>query len=130
MGADAADVFVHDLFKTLKAMNRQEIARRKGPGDDFVAADFVISQWLVNDLLEFCVLRLTELRLFRAQVLHVLNCRLAGDPAFREGSRRELVRGAADGIAGAEEALDGHHPIVAPLIFRWCAILRTAGPGA
>src|SRR6476620_5499435 len=125
VGADAADIFVHDLFKTLKAMNRQDIARRNGPGDDFVAADFVIFQGLINDLLEVFVLRLTELRLLRAQVLHVLNRRLAGDPALREGSRRELVGGAADGVAGAEEALDGHHPIVAPLIFRWCAILWT-----
>src|SRR5438132_1253198 len=81
-------------------------------------------------LLEVFVLRLTELRLFRAQVFHVLNCRLAGDAAFREGSRRELVGGATDGVAGAEEALDGHHPIVSPLVFRWCAVLRTACPRA
>src|SRR6201981_4221105 len=120
MGADSADIFINDLLKTLKAMNRQEIARRNGPREDFVAADFVIFQGLVNDLLEVFVLRLTELRLFRAQVFDVLNCRLAGNAAFREGSRRELVGGAADGVAGAEEALPGHHPIVSPLVFRWC----------
>src|SRR5258707_1467719 len=112
MGGDAADIFVHDLFKTLKAMNRQEIARRNGPGDDFVAADFVIFQGLVNDLLEAFVLPPTELRLFPAQAFHVLNCRLAGAAAFREGARRALVCRAAAAADAAYEALDGHHPIV------------------
>src|SRR5260370_358360 len=47
-------------------MNRQDIARRNGPGDDFVAADFVIFQGLLNDLLEGFGLRLTRLRLLCA----------------------------------------------------------------
>ena len=111
-------------------MNRQEIARRNGPGDDFVAADFVVFQGLVNGLLEVFVLRLTDLRLIFTQVIHVFDRSLRGDPTFRKGSRRELVGGAADGVAGAKESLDGHHPIVSPPVFRGCAVLRTARPGA
>src|SRR5437016_4356287 len=37
VGADAADVFVHDLLEALKTVDREEVARRYGPGDDLVA---------------------------------------------------------------------------------------------
>ena len=34
--------------------------------------------------------------------------------------------GAADGVAGAEKPIDGHHPVVSPLIFRGRVVLRLA----
>ena len=38
--------------------------------------------------------------------------------------------GAADGVAGAEQPVDGHHPVVSPLVVRRRAVFRTARPGA
>src|SRR5205085_11067497 len=61
---DAANIFVHDLLETLKSMNRQQIAWRDSPCRDFVASDFVGFEGLVDRLLEFFVLRFTDLRLF------------------------------------------------------------------
>ena len=37
---------------------------------------------------------------------------------------------AADGVAGPEQALDGHHPVVAPLVFGGRIVFRAARPGA
>ena len=50
VGADTADVFVHDLLKTLKAIERQDIAGRNGSGDNLISANLVILQGLENCL--------------------------------------------------------------------------------
>ena len=42
---------------------------------------------------------------------------LASYAAFSKRSRRKLMRRAAAGITGAKEAVDRHHPVVAPAIF-------------
>jgi len=84
VGADAADVFVHDLLETLKTMDREEITRRYGPGNDLVAADPVVLQRLIDRLLEVAILLFADLRLGLPHVVHVLDRGLGGDPAFRE----------------------------------------------
>src|SRR5262249_46374526 len=130
VATDAADIFVHDLFEPLKTMNRQNIARRDGSCDDFIASDLVVLYRLVYGLLEVFVLRLTDLRRLFAELIYVPDRCLAGDAAFREGSRRELVGAAADRVAGAEETFNGHHPVVSPLVFRGRVVLRAARPCA
>src|SRR3546814_13992328 len=72
VGADPADIFVHDLFEALKSVDRQDVAWRNGSGDDFVAPDLVVFHGLVDGLLEVFVLRLADLRLV---VTHVLDVR-------------------------------------------------------
>src|SRR5262249_59122723 len=79
---------------------------------------------------EVFVLRLTDLRLLFAELIYVPDRCLAGDAALREGTRRELVGAAADRVAGTEETLNGHHPVVSPLVFRGRVVFRTAGPRA
>src|SRR5262245_46479279 len=111
-------------------MNWQDIARRNGSCDDFVAPDLVVLHGLVDDLLEVFVLGLTDLRLLFAELIYVPDRCLAGDPAFREGARRELVGAAADRVAGAEEAFNGQQPVVSPLILRGRVVFRTARPRA
>src|SRR3546814_13979359 len=68
VGADPADIFVHDLFEALKSVYRQDVAWRNGSGDDFVAPDLVIFHGLVDGLLEVFVLRLADLRLVVTQI--------------------------------------------------------------
>jgi hypothetical protein len=51
-GADAADVLVHDLLEALQTVDRQQVARRYGPGGDLVAADAKVLERLVDRLLE------------------------------------------------------------------------------
>ena len=52
VGADTADVFVHDLLKTLKTIKRQDIARRNGSGNNLIATNLVILEGLENCLLQ------------------------------------------------------------------------------
>ena len=84
MGADTANIFIHDLFKTLQAMQWQQVARRNGSCDDLVAANRVILQGLEDDLFEAFVLRLTDLRCIFAKIVYVFDRRLAGNSAFSE----------------------------------------------
>ena len=83
-------------------MERQDVAWRHGSGDDFVAADFVVFEGLINDLLKAFVFCLADFRPIFSQVVHVFDGCLAGNPAFCKGSGRELVGGAANRVAGAE----------------------------
>ena len=130
MGADTADVFVHDLLKTLKAIKRQDIARRNSSGNNLIATNLVILEGLENCLLQILVLFLTDLKLLILHVVDVIDRRLCGNPTFSVGSRRELVRGATDGVAGAEKSLDSHHPVVPPLVIGRSIVRRSARPGA
>ena len=41
VSTDAAHVFVHNLFKALEAVNRQEITWRNGSSDNFVATNVI-----------------------------------------------------------------------------------------
>ena len=50
---------------------------------------------------------------------------LRGEAAFGERAGRELVRRAADRVAGAEQAFDRHHAVVAPEILGRGNVLRT-----
>src|SRR4051812_611506 len=128
--ADAADVLVHDLFQPLQPVDRQQVARRYRAADDLVAADAEVLERLVDLALEVAVLLLPHLRLAVLQVVNVLDRRLACDAAFGEGARGELVCGAANGVAGAEKAVDRHHAVVAPLVIGRGIVLRAARPCA
>ena len=110
-------------------MDRQQVARRYRAADDLVAADAEVLERLVDLALEVAVLLLPHLRLAVLQVLNVLDRRLAGDAAFGEGARGELVCGAADRVACPEQALDSHHSVVTPLVFGGRIVFRTARPG-
>jgi hypothetical protein len=85
VSADTADVLVHDLLEALQTVDRQQVARRYGPGDDLVAADAVVLEWLEDRPFEVLVFLLADLGLVPPLFHHVLDRRLAGDPAFREG---------------------------------------------
>ena len=76
------------------------------------------------------VFRLADFGPVFAPVHDVFDGRLGRDPALGEGARGEFVGGAADGIAGTEQPLYGHHPVVSPLVFRRGVILRAARPGS
>ena len=84
VGADAANIFVHDLLKTLKTMQRQDIARGDGPGDDLVAANLIGLEGSIDDFFQLLVFQFPDLRLLLAQIIHVLDRGLAGDPALGE----------------------------------------------
>ncbi len=130
VGTDTTDIFVHDLLQTLKSMNWQQIAWRNGSRDDLGPAKLVGLQWLEDYFLEIFILCLANLWRLTTHIVHVIDRRLASDPAFRERSRRELVRGATNGVAAAEKSVDGHHPVVSPLVFRGSVVRRTTRPCA
>ena len=129
LGGDAAAVLVHDLLEPLQALQRRDVARRNGAGDDLVAAHPVGLERPVDHGLQPLDLGVVGLRRL-AEVPDVVDRRLAGDAALGEGAGRELVGGAAAGVAGDEQALDRRHAVVAPAVVGRRVIVGAAGPGA
>jgi hypothetical protein len=130
VGADTADIFVHNLLEALKSVHRQEITGRNGSRHDLIAADGIGLERLEYGLLEICVLRLADLGRPPAQIVHIVDRSLGRDATLRKRSRREFVGCAANGIACTEKSLDRHHPVVTPLIFCGSIVRRSARPRA
>ena len=88
--AVAAHILVHDLFEPLKTLERADVARRDGSGDDLVSAHPVGFQRLEHGFFKPSDVLVVDLRRFRFVVHHVPDGRLRREPSFRvpEGVRR------------------------------------------
>ena len=84
VGADAADILVHDLFEALEPVDRQEVAGGNRAGDDLVPADRIVLHRLVDRLFERPVFLFVDLRRLVAQIVDIVDRGFAGDAAFGE----------------------------------------------
>ena len=122
--------FVYRYFRYTRARRH---ARTDGAAPMLLigrAADAEVLERLVNGFFQVAIFLLAHLGLRPALFHDVLHRRLGGDAAFGERARGELVRRAADGVARAEQAVDRHHAVVAPLVLRGRVVLRSARPRA
>src|SRR6185312_14209016 len=99
-------------------------------GHHRVAVDPVMLERLVDLLPAALDLRIGDDDALGLPVVDVLARGLRGEAALGERAGGERVRRAAHRVAGAEEALDRGHAVVAPEILGRGNVLGTGAPGA